>query len=159
MHCRRSVLLLQEINFFLLIHQKLQHSICFKTNIAQKPKQRFAFGGFYRMKFPRHWSFISHTFSYGTLALTDDLFLKILHSLLVSQSILMYIFMYSSFKFVYMHHMLQHFVFVMKNVAIRGILSHGNTSMNSNFLVCLYSWFSFIPVCQCKSEIVQVYLH
>lgn len=71
------------------------------------------------MKFPRQWSFISHTFLYGILALTDEFLLEILCTLLVSQNI----FMYNSLKYVQIHHMLQRFDFAIKSIAIRGISS------------------------------------
>lgn len=76
--------------FFFWLYVKLQHNMSFKANIACRSEQRVTFGGVYRMKFPRHWSSISHTFLYSILALTDELLLEILSTLLVSQNIFMY---------------------------------------------------------------------
>lgn len=76
--------------FFFWLYAKLQHNMFFRANVACRFEQRFTFGGVYRMKFPRHWNSISHTFLYSILALTDELLLEILSTLLVSQNIFMY---------------------------------------------------------------------
>lgn len=79
------------------------------------------------MKFPRHWIFISHTFLYSILALTDEFLLEILCTLLVSQNICMYSSLNMSFFFFFLgitvqiHHILQCFDFSIKNMTIRGI--------------------------------------
>lgn len=79
------------------------------------------------MKFPRHWIFISHTFLYSILALTDEFLLEILCTLLVSQNICMYSSLNMSFFFFFRYYCSNtsyssvFFYFSIKNMAIRGI--------------------------------------